>query len=54
MTGSDELVTIPVLVTCHTEECANVRIQIELELYDPNMRVMCGVCGNDIEDKINT
>lgn len=52
MVDPDELTTFPVLVTCHTEGCGNAEIAIELELYDVNMKVVCGVCSKVINDKI--
>jgi hypothetical protein len=37
------------IVTCHTENCENENIGIEL--IDPAPTVICGPCGVEITDK---
>jgi hypothetical protein len=38
------------IATCHTEDCVNVDIPIEVFLVDENTTVHCGPCGQLIED----
>jgi hypothetical protein len=38
------------IVTCHTENCLNNGIAIEI--LDPADTVICGVCGQEITDKV--
>ena len=37
-------------VTCHTDECENGEIGIEI--IDPFENVICGACGVEITDKV--
>jgi len=39
-------------VTCKTDKCENSNIGIELE--DPEATVICGPCGQEITDKVET
>ena len=38
------------ICTCHTENCENNGIGIEI--LDPSPVVMCGPCGQEITDKV--
>jgi hypothetical protein len=38
------------IVTCHTENCLNNGIAIEI--LDPEPTVICGPCGQEITDKV--
>jgi hypothetical protein len=40
------------LCTCHTENCENNGIGIEI--FDPAETVICGPCGVEITDKVET
>jgi hypothetical protein len=39
-------------VTCHTENCGNAEIGIEVRAPEENFNVMCGVCANQITDVV--
>jgi len=39
------------ICTCHTENCENKDIAVEL--IDPTNIVICGPCGQEITDKVN-
>ncbi len=47
----EEFTLIQAMVTCHTEECENKDISIEVTKADVGI-VQCGVCSIQIEDVI--
>jgi hypothetical protein len=47
----EEFTLIQAMVTCHTEECDNKDISIEVTKADIG-NVICGPCGQQIEDVI--
>ena len=48
----DNLVIVDHDVTCHTDDCENLDIVIRIPAVQGSPIVICGACGNNIEDVI--